>query len=77
MERKEFVKALKLIAIYQNFNSLLNAEDLLVSSKVPLAKFDDADDGYTKGLMMSKVSGAGQRESSKMEDEEQESGLDR
>ena len=35
------MKALKLIAIYQNFGNLQNAEELLQSSKVKLAVFKE------------------------------------
>ena len=41
LEKKEFITALKLIAIYQNFNNLDNYESLLGSSKVPLVKLQD------------------------------------
>jgi hypothetical protein len=39
LEKKEFVKALKLIAIYQEYGSLSRWEDLLGSAKVKLATF--------------------------------------
>ena len=49
MERKEFIKGLKLIAIYQHFNSLQNYESLLTSGKVPLAKFKD-DENFKSSM---------------------------
>lgn len=50
MEKKEFLTALKLIAIQQNFKSLDNKDTLMESSKVPLVQLEGEEEFEDKRL---------------------------
>lgn len=39
LERNEFMRAIKIIGIYQKFSTLDNIEENLASAKIPLAEF--------------------------------------
>ena len=63
LDRREFITALKLIAIHQAFGSLNNFEEHLASAKVPLAKFGKGHQGPPEEK---KQSGIAQQEEAKV-----------